>query len=57
MASSERHPAAVAFCDRCARRTPALFFDDVSLQELCQDCSDRLKRRRGAVSQPATPRS
>lgn len=33
-------------CDRCARRSTTLLFDDISLQELCRDCFDRLKRRR-----------
>ena len=36
-------------CDRYARRSTTLLFDDLSLQELCRECSDRLKRRRWMV--------
>jgi hypothetical protein len=40
----------VKCCDRCARRAFILFFDDLTLQDLCEDCSDWLKRRRGTTS-------
>lgn len=45
------------YCDRCARRVSALFFDDLTLQDLCQDCFDRLKRRRELVPYPLKPRT
>lgn len=44
--SAEFQPRAMKYCDRCARRSRALFYDDLTLQELCQDCCDRLKRKR-----------
>lgn len=44
--SVEQNQSPVLYCDRCARRSPALICDDMTLQELCQDCSDRLSRRR-----------
>ncbi len=53
--STEAQAKAIKYCDRCARRSPALFFDDLTLQELCQDCCDRLKRKRGMVSRPSNP--
>jgi len=31
-------------------------FDDLTLQELCQECCDRLKRKRGMASRPAKPK-
>ena len=34
------------YCDRCACRSIALFYDDLTLQELCQECCERLKRKR-----------
>jgi len=34
------------YCDRCARRSPVLFYDDLTLQELCHECCERLKRKR-----------
>jgi hypothetical protein len=43
------------YCDRCARRVSALVFDDLTLQDLCQDCFDRLKRRRELVPYPSKP--
>lgn len=51
--STDHQAATIKYCDRCARRSKALFFDDLTLQELCQDCCDRLTRRRGTVAQPA----
>jgi hypothetical protein len=44
--STETQARAMKYCDRCARRSRALFYDDLTLQELCQDCSERLKRKR-----------
>jgi hypothetical protein len=38
----------VRYCDRCARCATTLLLDDLSLQRLCQDCSDHLVRLRGA---------
>lgn len=49
--SSEVQYAVAKYCDRCARRVAALVFDDLSLQRLCQDCSDRLLRLRGTRPQ------
>lgn len=54
--STEAQAKAIKFCDRCARRSPALFFDDLTLQELCQECYDRLKCKRGMASRPAKPK-
>jgi hypothetical protein len=54
--STEAEVKTIKYCDRCARRSPALFFDDLTLQELCQDCCDRLKRKRGVASRPAKPK-
>jgi hypothetical protein len=53
--STEAEVKTIKYCDRCARRSPVLFFDDLTLQELCQDCCDRLKRKRGVASRPAKP--
>ena len=44
--SNEVQSMVVAYCDRCARRSSKLLFDDLSLQELCEDCFDILTRRR-----------
>ena len=54
--STEAWAKAMKYCDRCARRSTALFFDDLTLQELCQDCCDRLKRRRELAVHPAKPK-
>ena len=54
--STEAEVKAIKYCDRCARRSPALFFDDLTLQELCQECCDRLKRKRGLAAHPAKPK-
>lgn len=54
--STEVRSKAVKYCDRCARISWTLFFDDLTLQELCQDCYDRLKRWRDVVSRPAKPK-
>jgi len=51
--SNDAQSVGVRYCDRCARRSLALFFDDLTLQELCQECCDRLTRRRGTTIQPA----
>lgn len=40
----------VRYCDRCARRATALHLDDLSLQELCDDCVKLLSYRRGALA-------
>jgi hypothetical protein len=48
---------AIKYCDRCARRSVALFYDDLTLQELCQECCDRLNRKRSMVSSPAKPKT
>lgn len=39
----------VKCCDRCARRAHTLFFDDLTLQDLCEDCCAWLTRRRGTT--------
>ena len=44
--STETQARAMKYCDRCARRSMALFYDDLTLQELCQECCERLKRKR-----------
>ena len=54
--STEAQARAIKYCDRCARRSTALFFDDLTLQELCQECCDRLKRKRGMAAHPAKPK-
>lgn len=54
--STETQANAIKYCDRCAHRSPALFFDDLTLQELCQECCDRLKRKRGMASRPSIPK-
>lgn len=54
--SNEGQARVVKYCDRCARRSTALFFDDLTLQELCQECCDRLKRKRGLAAHPAKPK-
>ena len=54
--SNDTQTRAVKYCDRCARRSRALVFDDLTLQELCQDCSDRLKRKREMVFRPVKPK-
>jgi hypothetical protein len=54
--SSEVQASMIKYCDRCARRSVTLFFDDLTLQELCQDCCDRLKRRREMAPHPAKPK-
>jgi hypothetical protein len=40
--SSEAEAKKIKYCDRCARRSPALFFD-------------RLKRKRGVAIRPEKP--
>jgi hypothetical protein len=52
--SNEIHSIALKYCDRCARRSPSLLYDDLTLQELCQDCCNRLKRRREVAVRPTT---
>ena len=44
--STETQARAMTYCDRCARLSMALFYDDLTLQELCQECCERLKRKR-----------
>jgi hypothetical protein len=53
--STEAQSGAIKYCGRCARRSPTLFFDDLTLQELCQECWDRLKRKREMAFRPAKP--
>jgi hypothetical protein len=54
--STEAQATTIKYCDRCARRSMALFFDDLTLQELCQECCDRLKRTRAMAPRPAERR-
>ena len=51
--STESQASTIKYCDRCARRSLALFSDDLTLQELCQECCDRLKRKRTMAPRPA----
>ena len=44
--STETQTRTLKYCDRCARRSMALFYDDLTLQELCQECCEKLKRKR-----------
>ncbi len=43
----------VGYCHRCARRASKLLCDDLTLQELCQECWERLKRKRELACSPA----
>jgi hypothetical protein len=52
-ASNEIQSITIKYCDRCARRSQALLYDEVTLQELCQDCCNLLKRRREVAFRPA----
>ena len=54
--STESQAGAIKYCGRCARRSPELFFDDLTLQELCQECCDQLNRKREMVFRPAKPK-
>ncbi|WP_141654323.1 hypothetical protein [Candidatus Nitrospira nitrosa] len=40
----------VRYCDRCARRASKLLCDDLTWQELCQECWEQLKRKRELAS-------
>jgi hypothetical protein len=53
---TEAQIRASKYCDRCARRSVVLFYDDLTLQELCQECGDRLNRKCALVSNPAKPK-
>lgn len=55
--SADSQPMSIRYCDRCARRATTLLFDDLTLQDLCQDCLDQLKRRRDLIPYPAKPRT
>lgn len=44
------------YCDRCARRSSDLVFDDLGLQELCAECRRALARRRMRLTQPLKTR-
>ena len=56
--STKVQAKAIKYCDRCASRSPALLFDDLTLQALCQECYDldRLKRKREMAFRPAKPK-
>jgi hypothetical protein len=54
--STEAQASAIKYCDRCARRSPALVFDDLTLQEFCRECCDRLNRKRGMAFRPGKPK-
>lgn len=54
--ANEVQAIVVKYCERCARRSLKLSFDDLSLKELCPDCLDRLTHRRGFITRPAEPR-
>lgn len=53
---TETQTRALKYCDRCARRAAILFSDDLTLKELCQECCDRLNRKRTIASSPAQPK-
>ncbi len=52
---TESQSRALKYCDRCARRAAALFYDDLTLKELWQECCDRLNRKRIIASSPMQP--
>jgi len=54
--SIETQAGAIKYCDRCARRSMALFYDDLTLQELCEDCCERLKRKREMAPRRVGPK-
>lgn len=54
--SIETQAGAMKYCDRCARRSIALFYDDLTLQELCQECCERLKRKREMAPRRVEPK-
>lgn len=54
--SNDRQSAVIMYCERCARRSVQLCFDDLSRQELCSECLNRLTKRRGFITRPAKPR-
>lgn len=56
-AAQDGTSAGFIFCDRCARRSRSLVFDELSSQELCQDCFTQLSRRRDRVSIFGKPRA
>ncbi len=51
--SEEQRGTPVHYCDRCARRSSDLVFDDLSLRELCAECRRELERRRIGLHRPA----
>lgn len=55
LVAQDGSPTGFVVCDRCARRSRALVSDELSSQELCQDCFTQLTRRRAVVKQPAAP--
>lgn len=57
LAAQDGSPTGFAFCDRCARRSRSLVFDELSAQELCQDCFTQLSRRREGVGLFGKPRT
>lgn len=54
-ASNDASAPRIRYCDRCARRSPTLHLDDLSLQEICDDCRTSLARRRGALAERSKP--
>ena len=56
LAAQDGTPTGFVFCDRCARRSRSLVSDELSSQELCQDCFTQLTRRRTVVKQPVALR-
>jgi hypothetical protein len=44
--SEDPDEAKIGSCDRCARRSKDLVFDNLSLRNLCPDCLKDLERRR-----------
>lgn len=50
---TESQTNVLKYCDRCARRSTTLYDDHLTSKELCQECYDRLNRKRTIASSPA----
>ncbi len=53
---NDRQSVVIKYCERCAKRSLKLDFDDLSLRELCLECLNLLRHRRGFITRPAKPR-
>ena len=54
--STKTQARAIKYCDRCDRRSMALFYDDLTLQELRQECCEWLKRKRDMAPRRVEPK-